>query len=64
VIQIAKIVHVVAAAVVEAVVVVSQGLQIPMRIPALKKIPRILKLKMTAPVLTVVVAAVVQPETV
>jgi UPF0716 family protein affecting phage T7 exclusion len=61
-IQIAKIVHVVAVAVVVAVVVASQGLRTQMRIQALMKIPKRAKLKMMAPVLTVVAAAVAQPE--
>ena len=61
-IQRAKIVHAVVVADVVAAVVASQVRQIPMRIQALRKIPKVLKLKMMAPVLTVVVAAVVLPE--
>jgi hypothetical protein len=61
-IQIAKIVHAVVAVVVVVAVVASQVRQIPMRIQVLKKIPKVLRPKMMAPVLTVVAAAVALPE--
>jgi hypothetical protein len=61
-IQIAKIVHVAAAVVVVAVVVASQVQRIPMKIQALRKIPKRAKLKMMAQVLIAAAGAVVLPE--
>jgi hypothetical protein len=60
--QIAKIVHAVAVADVVAAVVVSQGRQILMRIPVLMRFLKVVRLKMMAPVLTVVAVAVALPE--